>query len=278
MRLVRFGEKGSERPGLFRDGRIVDLRKHFPDIPDIGPEFFGQGWIEKISRLDDPGEERKVRLANPVARPEKIICLGKNYTEHAREGNMSIPDKPLLFAKTANTLSGPADPIVLPLFSGEVDFEVELCFVIGRGGKRIAEKDAFSQIAGFCVMNDVSGRQAQFSDKQWFRGKSFDGFAPMGPWLTTTDEAGEVSSLRLRTWVNGKLMQDGNTRDLIFGIAELVSFISQDITLAPGDIVSTGTPAGVGYFREPKVLLAAGDVVRCEVEGLGALENRVEGP
>lgn len=278
MRLLRFGPKGEERPGLLRHGRVLDLRKRFPDMPDIGPEFFKEGWLEKAARVEEPGDILSVRLANPVTRPEKIICLGKNYSEHAKEGNMAVPERPLLFCKTANTLAGPEDPVVLPGYSGEVDFEVELCFVMGRGGKRIAEKDAMDHIAGFCVLNDVSGREAQFADRQWFRGKSFDGFAPMGPWLTTRDEAGDVGNLRLTTHLNGDLMQDGNTKDLIFGIPELVAYISRDITLAPGDIVSTGTPAGVGYFRDPKVLMKAGDVVRCEVEGLGALTNRVKGP
>lgn len=277
MRLLRFGPKGEERPGLLRNGRILDLRTCFPDMPDIGPEFFEGGWLEKAAQAEGPGELLSVRLGSPVTRPEKIICLGKNYSEHAKEGNMAVPERPLLFCKTANTLAGPEDPIVLPGHSGEVDFEVELCFVIGRRGKRIPKEEAMDYIAGFCVLNDVSGREAQFADRQWFRGKSFDGFAPMGPWLTTKDEVEDAGNLRLRTYLNGELMQDGNSGDLIFGIPELVSYISADITLAPGDIVSTGTPAGVGYFRDPKILMKAGDVVRCEVEGLGALTNRVVG-
>ncbi|GBC63704.1 FAA hydrolase family protein [Desulfonema ishimotonii] len=273
MRLIRFGEKGRERPGLLRDGKIVDLRAIFPDIPDIGETFFREGWMERVARVSDAGADMAVRLGAPVHRPSKIICLGKNYAEHAREGGFDTPEAPLLFCKTANTVSGPGDPILMPRTSGQVDWEVELAVVIGREGKRIAPADAFDYVAGYTVMNDVSGREAQFGDGQWFRGKSFDTFAPMGPALVTPDEVGDVDNLRLETLVDGELMQAGNTGDLIFDIPAILEYISREITLWPGDVISTGTPSGVGIFRDPPVTLKPGNVVECRIEKIGALRN-----
>lgn len=278
MRLIRFGEKGFERPGLWRDGRIVDLRVHWPDIPDIGEAFFREGWLTKVARLEDPGRRLDVRLGSPVFRPSKIICLGKNYAEHAREGGFENPDAPLLFCKSLNALNGPFDPIVLPTSSGQIDWEVELAVVIGRQGKAISKAEAWDYVAGYTVMNDVSGREAQFADSQWFRGKSFDTFAPLGPALVTPDDIADVGNLRLTASVDGQMMQDGNTRDLIFDIPTLIENISEDITLWPGDVISTGTPAGVGIFRDPPVLLQAGSVVECQVESIGRIRNTVVGP
>ena len=275
MRLIRYGEPGREAPGLWQDGRIVALRRFFPEIPDVGEAFFREGWLERISGLDDPGEEMAVRLGPPVASPSKLICLGKNYAEHAREGHFEPPEKPLLFAKAPSALNGPRDPVVLPRSSGQVDWEVELALVIGREGKRIPKDEAFDYIAGYAVMNDVSGREAQFGDGQWFRGKSFDTFAPMGPALVTPDEIGDVANLRLTATVDGETMQTGNTRDLIFDIPYLLNYISADITLLPGDVVSTGTPAGVGIFRDPPITLQPGNVVECRVEGIGSLINPI---
>ncbi len=278
MRIIRYGEKGKERPGLLKDRRIVELENHFPKIPDVGPEFFEEGWMEKIRAVDDPGKDMNVRLGPPVTRPEKIICLGKNYVEHAREGGMKVPEAPLLFAKTANALNGPRDPVLMPKFSGQVDWEVELAVVMGKSGKRILRGSAMEHIAGICVMNDVSGRQAQFGDKQWFRGKSFDTFAPLGPALVTPDEIDDINDLDLQTRVNGITMQEGNTKDLLFDVPAIIEFISQDITLKARDIISTGTPSGVGIFRDPPVLLKKGDVVECEISGVGLLVNKLEGP
>jgi 2-keto-4-pentenoate hydratase/2-oxohepta-3-ene-1,7-dioic acid hydratase in catechol pathway len=276
MKLIRFGEKGKERPGLLRGEKVVDLRRIFPEIPDICERFFREGWLEKIAGVAEAGEEMAVRLSHPVHRPSKIICLGKNYAEHAREGGFDAPERPLLFSKAPSALSGPYDPIRLPRFSGRVDWEVELAVVIGREGKRIAPEAAFDYVAGYTVMNDVSGREAQFGDGQWFRGKSFDTFAPLGPALLTPDEIGDVNGLRLTSLVNGEVMQEGTTRDLIFDIPTLIAYISQDMTLMPGDIISTGTPAGVGIFRDPPVTLMEGDVVECRIDPLGALVNRCE--
>jgi len=275
MRLIRFGDAGMEKPGLLKAGRIVDLRKHFPDIPDIGEDFFVGGWLKKTAALSAPGETMAVRLGPPVHRPSKIICLGKNYLEHAREGGFEPPAAPLLFAKAPSSLTGPTDPILLPTSSGQIDWEVELAVIIGKTGKRIDRRRAFEYIAGFAVMNDISGREAQFGDGQWFRGKSFDTFAPLGPAVVTLDELPEVNDLRLETRVNGRAMQIGTTRDMIFDIPSIIAYVSRDITLIPGDIVSTGTPSGVGIFRDPPITLADGDIVECRIEGIGTIRNRV---
>ena len=275
MRLIRFGAAGREKPGLWQAGKIVDLRAIFPEIPDIGERFFTDGWLQRIEGIQEPGQEMDVRLGCPLNRPSKIICLGLNYVDHREESGFQKPQKPLLFSKTPNALTGPFDPIRLPQSSNQIDWEVELAVVIGRAGKRIPARDALAHVAGYTVLNDVSGRQAQFSDAQWFRGKSFDTFAPMGPALVTVDEIDNVQNLRLTARVNGEIMQDGNSADMIFDIPALIAYISEDITLWPGDIISTGTPSGVGIFRDPPVLLKAGDVVECEVEGIGTIRNPV---
>jgi 2-keto-4-pentenoate hydratase/2-oxohepta-3-ene-1,7-dioic acid hydratase in catechol pathway len=275
MKLVRFGQKGNIKPGLWKDGNIVDLREIFPEIPDISETFFREGWLEKIAEVKNPGRKIEVRIASPVYRPSKIICLGKNYAEHAKEGGFENPETPLIFCKTPNALTGPYDPIILPRSSGQVDWEVELAVIIGKEGKRITKTDALDYVAGFTVMNDVSGRQAQFSDSQWFRGKSFDSFAPAGPFIVTPDDIDDVNNLRLTALVDGEIMQDGNTRDMIFDIKDIIENISEDITLIPGDIISTGTPAGVGIFRDPPIVLKPGNVVECRIEQIGAIINKV---
>ena len=275
MKFVRFGEKGKEKPGLWKDGKIVDLKKIFPEIPDIGEVFFRENWPEKISEINDPGLALKDRIGCPIHAPSKIICLGKNYAEHAKEGGFENPENPLIFCKTPNALNGPFDPIILPKSSGQIDWEVELAIIIAKEGKRISKAEALDYIAGFTVMNDVSGREAQFSDSQWFRGKSFDGFAPAGPFIVTPDEIGDVNNLRLTAKVDGEIMQDGNTRDMIFDVSTIIEDISEDITLIPGDIISTGTPAGVGIFRDPPVVLKPGNVVECYIENIGTIVNKV---
>ncbi len=276
MRLIRFGPVGQEKPGLWQADRVVDLRAIFPEIPDISERFFKDGWLQRIQQIEDPGQEMDVRLGCPLCRPSKIICLGLNYLDHNEESGFEKPQRPILFSKTPNALTGPFDPIMLPQSCDQIDWEVELAVVIGRTGKRIAAEDALDYIAGFSVLNDVSGRQAQFSDSQWFRGKSFDTFAPMGPALVTIDEIENFQNLKLTARVNGKIMQDGNSADMIFDIPTIIAFISQDITLWPGDIISTGTPSGVGIFRDPPVLLKAGDVVECRVENVGTIRNTIE--
>ena len=278
MRLIRFGNTGAERPGLWKDGRIVDLWRHFPEMPDIGESFFREGWLAKVAGVADEGRSMDVRLGPPVARPSKLICLGKNYLEHAQEGNFDAPGKPLLFAKAPSALSGPRDPIILPRSCGQVDWEVELALVVGREGKRISRDRAWDYIAGYAVMNDVSGREAQFGDGQWFRGKSFDTFAPLGPALVTPDEIEDIGNLQLTATVDDQVMQTGTTGDLVFDIPHLLAYISEDITLLPGDVISTGTPAGVGIFRTPPITLAAGNVVTCRIDTLGELVNPVVAP
>jgi 2-keto-4-pentenoate hydratase/2-oxohepta-3-ene-1,7-dioic acid hydratase in catechol pathway len=275
MKLIRYGEKGKERPGLMQEGRIVDLRGIFPDLPDIDAGFFENGWLEKVAAVRESGDEMDVRIGSPVAHPSKIICLGKNYAEHAREGGFERPEAPMLFSKAPSALNGPFDPIILPQSSLQVDWEVELAVVIGRSAKRVAAANAFDYIAGFSVMNDVSGRDAQFGDAQWFRGKSFDTFAPFGPVLVTPDEIDDIGNLKLTTRVDGHVMQEGNTVDMIFDIPFILEYISRDITLLPGDIISTGTPSGVGIFRDPPIVLKPGNVVECRIEKIGAIENTV---
>ncbi len=280
MRIIRFGPVGDERPGLLKGDRIVDLRGLFPEIPDVGEAFFSGAWLKKLASVEADGEKMDVRIGCPIVRPSKIICLGKNYAAHARELGMDPPLRPIIFSKSANTLAGPFDPILMPASSGKVDWEVELALVIGRKGKRITREKAFDYIAGYTILNDVSGRDLQFAEGgQWFRGKSLDSFAPVGPALVTPDEIGPreaVHNLRLQTLVNGEVMQDGNTRNFIFNIPDILADISEDMTLLPGDIIATGTPEGVGFFRDPPVTLNVGDVVECRIEKIGSIVNRVE--
>ena len=279
MRLIRFGEKGSEKPGVLIGEGIADLTTVFPGIPDISPVFFSDGWIGKISekKLQTPLISAKdVRLGPPLTGIQKIICLGKNYAEHAKEGGFDVPEKPILFNKTLNTLNGPYDPIDMPESDEKVDWEVELAVVIGKKAKRVSKSEAESCIAGFTIMNDVSGRGAQFGDSQWYRGKSFDTFAPMGPCIVTIDEMGGLSGaigLKVQSFVDGEEMQSGNTNDLIFDIPFLIEYISRDITLFPGDVISTGTPSGVGIFRKPPVVLRKGQTVECRIEKIGFIKN-----
>jgi 2-keto-4-pentenoate hydratase/2-oxohepta-3-ene-1,7-dioic acid hydratase in catechol pathway len=275
MRLIRFGEKGNEKPGLLQGERIIDLRGIFPAIPDIDAGFFEAGWLEKVSVVEEKGEKMDVRIGSPVKRPSKIICLGKNYTEHVKEGGFDKPELPITFAKAPSALNGPFDPIILPQSSLQVDWEVELAVIMGREGKRIPAERAFDYIAGFTIMNDVSGRDVQFGDGQWFRGKSFDSFAPMGPALVTMDEIEDIAALNLTSLVDGEVMQEGNTAEMIFPVPYIVEFLSRDITLNPGDIISTGTPSGVGIFRDPPIVLEPGNVVECRIDKLGALINGV---
>lgn len=279
MRLMRYGAPGKERPGLMTPDGVIDLASIYPEIPDIGPLFFENGWIDKIRETSFSGI-RPVpspgRIASPTTAPSKIICLGKNYAEHAKEGGFESPAAPILFCKAPNALTGPFDPILLPETSFKVDWEVELAVIIGKKGKRISKSSALSHVAGFTILNDVSGRDAQFADSQWFRGKSFDTFAPIGPWVVTSDAVADVQNLRLTCHVNGRLMQEGNTRDMLFSVVDIISYISRDMTLFPGDIISTGTPSGVGFFRDPPILLRHGDEVVCAIESIGRIRNPVE--
>jgi acylpyruvate hydrolase len=218
------------------------------------------------------------RLRAPLLRPGKIVCVGRNYAEHARERGAETPTQPIFFLKSANTICGPGDPIILPPNSQQVDYEAELAVVIGKGGRGIAEEHAAEHIAGYMILNDVSARDMQSQDKQWFRGKSCDTFAPCGPWIVTRDEIPDPHSLGISLTLNGETMQDANTGDMIFKIPFLVSYLSQSMTWEPGDILSTGTPAGVGGSRTPPVFLKPSDTVSITVEQVGTLANPVRGP
>jgi acylpyruvate hydrolase len=218
------------------------------------------------------------RLRAPIARPPKITCVGLNYADHAHEQGIEPPDKPIFFLKSVNTICGPGDPIRLPPNSTQVDYEAEFAVVMGKSGRRIPEERAYEYVAGYTILNDVTARDMQFGDKQWYRGKSCDTFAPTGPWIVTRDEIPDPHNLRISLTLNGQTLQDSNTRNLIFKVPYLVSYLSQSITWEVGDLISTGTPPGVGVFRKPPVFLKPGDSVSVTVEGLGRLTNPVVGP
>jgi 2-keto-4-pentenoate hydratase/2-oxohepta-3-ene-1,7-dioic acid hydratase in catechol pathway len=219
-------------------------------------------------------------VPTPIERPSKIVCVGLNYRDHAEEQGTALPERPILFAKWPNALSGPGDPIIIPAVSSKVDYEAELGVVIGSRVRAVSRENALEAVLGYLCLNDVSARDLQFADGQWTRGKSPDTFCPVGPELVPAAEVPDPQSLRIRTVLNGEVMQDSTTANMVFGVAELVAFISQAITLEPGDLIATGTPAGVGAFRHPPVFMQPGDEVTIEIEGLGALTNpvRAEGP
>jgi 2-keto-4-pentenoate hydratase/2-oxohepta-3-ene-1,7-dioic acid hydratase in catechol pathway len=218
---------------------------------------------------------RDVVLGPPVPRPGKVICIGLNYRDHAAESGMAVPESPVTFSKYVTAVTGPERPIVLPAASTQVDYEAELAVVIGRRAKHVPVERAWDCVLGYTNLNDVSARDMQFADKQWQRGKSCDTFAPMGPAIVTADEVGDPHRLRVQLRLNGRTMQDSSTEQLIFGVDRVVSFLSQTVTLEPGDVIATGTPPGVGFARKPPVFLKAGDVVEVEVEKLGVLRNPV---
>ncbi len=216
-----------------------------------------------------------VRLRAPIARPGKITCIGLNYADHAREQGIEPPGSPIFFLKSCNTIGGPGDPIQLPPNSTQVDYEAEFAVVLGKGGRRIPEDQAAEYVAGFMICNDVSARDMQFGDKQWYRGKSCDTFAPTGPWIVTPDEVPDPDNLRISLTLNGQTMQDSNTSNLVFKVPFLISYLSQSVTWEPGDMISTGTPPGVGVFRKPPVFLKPGDTVSITIERIGTLTNPV---
>ena len=213
----------------------------------------------------------------PAVYPSKILAIGRNYAEHAAEGGAELPKAPLLFNKLPNALSAHNSPIVLPIISEQVDFEAELAVIIGRTARRVSEAEALEFVFGYSLINDVSARDLQFGDGQWTRGKSLDTFAPLGPFITTRDEIEDVQTLKIEGVLNGEVMQSSNTSKMIFQVAYLVSYLSQGITLQPGDVIASGTPDGVGIFRKPPVLLKAGDVFEVKIEKVGALRNPVVG-
>ena len=292
MRIVNFRRETGFRLGVLRGESIFDLQElsaaagkaatFFPSASDFlnaGLEALelARKLVQEIPAGFVPLLLKSVQLGPPVPKPSKIIAVGLNYRDHAGEANFKVPEYPLIFAKFPNSIAGPHDAIVIPSADMQVDSEAELAVVIGRRGKAIRAEAAFDYVAGYMALNDVSGRKWQFADKQWTRGKSCDTFCPIGPWLTTRDEIADPHNLRVMGRLNGEVFQDSNTSKMIFRVPELISFISEAITLEPGDIIATGTPSGVGVFRNPPVFMKAGDVAEVEIEGLGVLRNAVVG-
>lgn len=242
--------------------------------------------IAALSKSIDPAKApkelftplAKARLLAPIPKPGKITCIGMNYADHAREQGSEPPKAPIFFLKSVNTICGPGDPIQLPPNSKQVDYEAEFAVVIGKRGSHIPEEKAYNYVAGYMILHDVSARDMQFSDGQWYRGKSCDTFAPTGPWIVTRDEIKDPHNLRISLSLNGETMQDSNTSNLIFNVPYLISYLSQSATWEVGDLISTGTPPGVGVFRKPPVFLKDGDTVSVSVEKLGTLTNPVVGP
>ena len=277
MKLLRFGPKGEEKPGLLDgNGRIRDLSDK---INDIDGEVLDPDRLAALAKLDTdslPAVEGNPRLGPPVAGVGKIVAVGINYAAHGEETNFDVPDEPILFSKAVTALSGPNDPVILPKGSKKGDWEVELAIVIGRRAQYVEQAGAMNVIAGYTILNDVSEREFQLERSgQWVKGKSFDTFAPTGPWLVTPDEVPDPQNLRLWLDVNDQRMQDGNTSTMIFGITHLISAISGYMTLMPGDIIATGTPSGVGLGQNPPVFLKPGDVMRLGVEGMGEQRQEV---
>ena len=269
MKLVRYGARGAEKPGMLdAAGRLRDLSAH---VPDIAGAVLAD--LDRLRNLDPetlPLVECNPRLGACVGGVGKFICIGLNYSDHAAESGMAVPPEPVIFAKYTSAICGPHDPILIPRGSVKTDWEVELAFVIGKPGKYIAEAEALSHVAGYCVVNDVSERSFQTERSgQWSKGKSSDNFGPTGPWLVTADEVPEPNNLHMWLKVNGATMQSGTTATMVYQVPFLISYLSQFFTLHPGDIISTGTPPGVGMGQKPPRYLKAGDVVELGIEGLG---------
>lgn len=280
MKLTRFGDRGEEKPGLvLNDGTRVDVSAA---VTDYNEEFFGTGGLERLRRWvennsgDLPRVDSSVRLGAPISRPSKIVCIGLNYRDHAAETGQEVPSEPVIFFKATSSLSGPNDEVVIPLGSTKLDWEVELAFVIGREARYVRERDALDHIAGYVLHNDYSERAFQLErGGQWVKGKSADTFAPLGPFLATRDEIPDPGHLDLWLTVNGATRQKSNTEQMVFGVSDLVSYVSQFMTLLPGDVISTGTPPGVGLGMNPPAYLKPGDVVALGIQGLGESRQQV---
>lgn len=277
MRLLRFGPVGKEKPGLLDDkDNIRDLS---PVLGDITPETLSESTLDKLRQLN-PRElgivSSHTRIGACVGRPGKFICVGLNYSDHADEAQMAAPEEPILFMKATSAVCGPHDDVMLPRHAEKADWEVELGVVIGSRASYVSEADALGCVAGYCVVNDVSERAFQIERSgQWVKGKSADTFGPIGPYLVTRDEIADPNALDLWLEVDGKRYQNGTTRNMIFKVPFLISYVSQFMTLMPGDIIATGTPAGVGMGQTPPVYLRAGNHMRLGIEGLGEQNQRV---
>jgi 2-keto-4-pentenoate hydratase/2-oxohepta-3-ene-1,7-dioic acid hydratase in catechol pathway len=277
MKLVRYGANGAERPGLIdAGGKLRDLSG---EISDFRPELMTLDLAAQLSRLNAerlPAVESNRRFGAPLARIGHFIAVGLNYADHAAESGMAIPAEPILFSKAPSCLSGPTDDVIVPKGSGKLDWEVELAFVIGRRASYVGRDEALSYVFGYCICNDVSERVWQLEGTgQWIKGKSAESFGPLGPWLVTADELGDPQNLDMWLNVNSQRMQTGNTRTMIFNVAELISYISAKMVLEPGDVVTTGTPPGVGSGKRPQVFLKPGDVMELGVAKLGEQRQRV---
>jgi 2,4-diketo-3-deoxy-L-fuconate hydrolase len=277
MKLVRFGEAGKERPGMIdKDGHVRDLSAH---VHDISGEMLSDEALSRIAAIDPQNLPRAadgVRLGAPVATPSKFVAIGLNYSDHAAEVGLAIPSEPIIFLKAVTSLCGPNDPVEKPRGSTKLDWEVELGLVIGKRAKYVEEADALSHVAGYCLANDVSERNFQTERQgQWTKGKSHDTFGPLGPWLVTKDEIADPHSLSMWLDVNGERQQSGSTTTMIFKVPKIVSYVSQFMTLLPGDVIVTGTPPGVGSGKKPPRFLNIGDVVTLGVEGLGTQRQQI---
>lgn len=277
MKLIRFGETGREKPGVIVGDEWFDVS---PYIQEYDEYFFANDGLKHLQTILSEKELKPVpketRLGAPIARPSKLICIGLNYSDHAAESKMALPAEPVIFFKATTAIVGPNDDLVIPKNSVKTDWEVELAVVIGKKASYVAKADALDYVAGYLLHNDYSEREFQLERSgQWVKGKSCDTFAPLGPWLATPDEITDINNLRLWLTVNGKTMQDGNTKNMVFNIPHLISYVSQFMTLLPGDIISTGTPAGVGMGQKPDpVYIKPGDVIELGIDGLGSSKQK----
>ncbi|MES2258100.1 MAG: fumarylacetoacetate hydrolase family protein [Pseudomonadota bacterium] len=277
MKLLRYGAAGAEKAGaLDNDGRIRDLSLL---VPDLTPEWLSPERLGALAAIDlakMPLVDAGVRIGAPVGGVRQFIAIGLNYRKHAEEAGLPLPVEPIVFTKALTSLCGPDDDIVMPHGSEQTDWEIELGIVIGSTARQVAEGDALNYVAGYCLANDVSERHWQIHrNGQWGKGKSFDTFGPIGPWLVTTDDIPDPQTLGMELKVNGKTMQESSTADMIFPVAQIVSYLSQFMTLLPGDVIITGTPAGVGLGMKPPVFLKKGDVVTLRIDQLGTQTQHV---
>ena len=278
MLLIRHGRPGREKTGIALDGKYYDTSAFGEDYNE---NFFGGDGLQRLKAFVERGGLQPlaagVRLGSPIARPSKIVCIGLNYIDHAKETGATLPPEPVIFMKSTTALVGPDDDIIIPRDSKKTDWEVELAVVIGKKASYVEEQDAMKHIAGYLLHNDISEREFQIERSgTWDKGKGCDTFAPMGPWLATPDEVNNVHNLRLWLTVNGKKMQDSNTANLLFKIPFLISYVSRFMTLLPGDVISTGTPAGVGLGMTPNMYLQPGDVVELGIDHLGRARQKVK--
>ncbi|KON69559.1 fumarylacetoacetate hydrolase [Peribacillus butanolivorans] len=286
MKIASFSVKSDHHIGIVQDGQIISLTALDPDdFPACMKTFIERGselrkraeqLIEQRGNDDAKFSLSEVKFLPPIAQPEKIICVGLNYIDHCKETGMEPPASPVIFSKYANAIVGHNDVIEIPINSKEVDFEAELAIVIGKKAKNVSEEEANDYVFGYTIMNDISARDLQFQDGQWSRGKTADTFAPIGPVVVTHDEVGDPHELAISLELNGEMMQDSNTSNLIFTVPQIISFLSQSMTLKPGDLIATGTPPGVGMGRNPKVWLKNGDRMNVSIERIGTLSNHVK--